>query len=116
MIVMIDEKKLIKELQDISKKFESKDKIYGDVNYAGERCIAKIIELIDRQQKIGEWIPCDKGNLPEERVLCCNERSCFIGYVYEDEMSDTGFSASDHREYCLLNVTAWQPLPDVYKA
>lgn len=91
------------------------DDLKRDCDSTGILYLSDVEKIINKQPKIGEWIPCDKGDLPEERVLCCNDRSCLIGFVYEDEMSDTGFSASDHKEYCLLNVTAWQSLPKTYK-
>lgn len=72
---MIDEKKLIEEIQGRQKYYESKAAEYDE---AGERyeylmdvCNGKATELtatlsiINEQPKVGEWIPCSE-RLPED--------------------------------------------------
>ena len=64
---------------------------------------------------IGGWIPCSE-RLPDAEVLCCDKYGAMIiAYVYEDDTSDTGFSAESDTEF-MYNCIAWQPLPEPYEA
>ena len=60
------------------------------------------------------WIPCSE-RLPDTEVLCCDKyRAMIIAYVYEDDTSDTGFSAESETQY-MNNCIAWMPLPKPYR-
>lgn len=57
------------------------------------------------------WIPCKVENLPDEEVLCCdNYGEIILGYVFEDETSDTGFSAESGHEY-MFGCVKWMEKP-----
>lgn len=112
---MIDEKKLKKELREkiCPEKF-------------GERCnsldvIYAILQLIDEQPKVNEWIPCSE-RLPDEG------KEVLISYDYDSfdiEMTpkrylgvmigcykDSEWWSSDK---WIDGVTAWYPLPEPWE-
>ena len=61
-----------------------------------------------------QWIPCSE-RLPEEEVLCCDTRGeMIIGYPYQDEESNTGYSAVLD-DIVMIDCTAWMPLPEPYQ-
>ena len=60
-----------------------------------------------------QWIPCSE-RLPEVTVLCCDTRGeMIIGYPYQDEESNTGYSAVLD-DIVMIDCTAWMPLPEPY--
>lgn len=72
------------------------------------------LEVLTGMPETGRWIPCEEI-LPETEVLCCdNRKNQIIGYVYEDEESDTGYSA-ENEGVTMYNCIAWMPLPEPYK-
>ena len=59
----------------------------------------------------GGWVPCNLENLPDKEVLCCdNHGEMILGYVFEDETSDTGFSAESDHEY-MYSCVKWMEKP-----
>ena len=59
------------------------------------------------------WIPVSE-RLPDEEVLCCDTRGeMIIGYPYQDEESNTGYSAVLD-DTVMIDCTAWMPLPEPY--
>lgn len=119
---MIDERKLIKELdawwEMLSPRTEARDSIICDV-------IEAVIEKINDAEKCGEWIPVtyamneESGEfeltcpLPEEgeRILVVGD----LGYISIDEQCcDDGWYLDDHTDW--LDVVAWMPLPEAYRA
>lgn len=59
----------------------------------------------------GGWIPCDKDNLPDKEVLCCDQcGEMILGYVLEDKTSDTGFCAENDNVY-MYNCVKWMEKP-----
>ena len=118
---MIDENKLIK---DVEYYISHTNETSGE-HYAYIRCK----QLVERQPKVGGWIPCSK-RLPEETgkylVLydCGDEEGCMVvnfdagigsfGEWYDDYDNITlGFVDSEFI-YCEIAV-AWMPLPEPYK-
>lgn len=108
---MIDEKKLIDELKQSGM---IADNEYGNA----------MIDMINNQSKIDEWIPCSE-RLPE------SGQRCLVSVVWEDEGAKTysvydavyGSDAKWHSHNyegmicCLIycKVVAWQPLPEPCK-
>ncbi len=98
---MIDEKKLIKDLQT-----------YFLCNYIHKNDLA---EVIAKQPKVGEWIPCSE-RLPEEPVF--DEK----GYLVQQDNVVEPYSAywdgqkwTDSCGDDCGNIIAWQPLPQPYR-
>ena len=61
-----------------------------------------------------KWIPCSE-RLLEAEVLCCDIRGgMIIGYPYQDDESETGYSAVSDDVY-MIDCIAWMPLPAPYK-
>lgn len=100
---MIDEKKLIESLR-------------SSLNTGRETFpLDMIIDCIEEQPKIGEWIPCS------ERLL--DERGTYIVNAIENHMVHVTFAKwmprmkkwnlTGSRSY--WKVTAWQPLPEPYR-
>lgn len=59
----------------------------------------------------GGWTPCDKDNLPDKEVLCCDQcGEMILGYVSEDKTSDTGFCAENDNVY-MYNCVKWMEKP-----
>ena len=59
----------------------------------------------------GGWIKCDKDNLPDKEVLCCDQcGEMILGYVSEDKTSDTGFCAENDNVY-MYNCVKWMEKP-----
>ena len=61
-----------------------------------------------------QWIPCTE-RLPEisDEVLCCDKYGEYlIGHLYEDNTSDTGYSANDYEGCWVSGCVAWMPLPE----
>jgi hypothetical protein len=59
----------------------------------------------------GGWIECDKDNLPDKEVLCCDQcGEMILGYVSEDKTSDTGFCAENDNVY-MYNCVKWMEKP-----
>lgn len=126
---MIDEKKLIEAIVNTPTEESGYNPVY--LNGCATRQF-EIIDIIDKQPKVGEWIPCSE-RLPEKdgTYLCSCDWSIgsFVcvrkfakdlhsiqkydfpkgsgaGFYYYEE--DWGYSKE-------TDVIAWQPLPEPYK-
>lgn len=72
-------------------------------------------KLADMEQSAedcgGKWIKCDKDNLPDKEVLCCDQcGEMILGYVSEDKTSNTGFCAENDNVY-MYNCVKWMEKP-----
>ncbi|MBD5549496.1 MAG: DUF551 domain-containing protein [Lachnospiraceae bacterium] len=118
---MIDEKKLIEEMAKEKYTLFESDSHCGCTDYKSIDAVdyESIMEVIGKQPKIGEWIPCSE-RLPEpgHRYL--------VSVVWEDEGAKT-YSVYDavygsdakwhsHNYECMIycKIVAWQPLPEPY--
>lgn len=123
---MIDEKKLIEELnrQKYILTFEDSNPIDEGFNCG----IDKAIQLVESQPKVGEWIPVEE-RLPKQDKLLQDYLVTFEYYRYGeyDCMYKTigigTFSKVSH-EFTFINgqtgwrdlkVLSWQPLPEPWK-
>lgn len=115
---MIDEKKLIEGIEIEAQALEGKDEKYYKGKIAGLRTAEALAKLLP---KIGEWIPCSE-RLPEEKI------NPITNDFYEYQVTFKSENVTDIRHYKFGDnhwwsfgqnmdkyVTAWQPLPDVYK-
>lgn len=58
----------------------------------------------------GGWISCE-DRLSDKEVLCCDQcGEMILGYIAEDEGSETGFSAENDSEY-MYNCVKWMEKP-----
>lgn len=58
----------------------------------------------------GGWILCE-DRLSDKEVLCCDQcGEMILGYISEDEGSETGFSAENDSEY-MYNCVKWMEKP-----
>lgn len=108
---MIDEKKLIAGIRE---------KIYPEK--FGERCnsldvIYAILQVIDEQPKVNEWIPCSE-KLPEpyESVLVTAKmEGDSHPLTYQGARTGCTFELSGVKNPEDYIVTAWQPEPEPWK-
>lgn len=104
---MIDEKKLIAEIRE---------KIYPEK--FGERCnsldvIYAILQLIDEQPKVNEWIPCSE-NLPdpyESVLVTAKMEGDSHSLTYQGARTGCAFELSGVKNPEEYIVTAWKPEP-----
>lgn len=124
---MIDEKKLIEELKV---HFDSLYREDGMLLHSDHVCTAEdvddLIALVNRQPKVGEWIPCSE-RLPKCEWGCETEALMYqlkntgsieVGYYGEGgHLRDRYFRT--YRDSCegvdASDVIAWMPLPEAYK-
>ena len=104
---MIDEKKLIAKIRE---------KIYPEK--FGERCnsldvIYAILQLIDEQPKVNEWIPCSE-RLPDNVKYNAYLTTLEGELVGEDEPF-TGLCGFEHGRWDEDCVIAWRELPEPWK-
>lgn len=122
---MIDEKKLIEEIQDHIEKERAKcnqmleaglDDSVVKYNH-GEYCYVNALHIVQSQPKVGEWIPVSE-RLPEESgyylvTIEGASKSTELGYsttlksFYEYDYSNQQFESYD--------ILAWMPLPEAYR-
>lgn len=108
---MIDEKKLIEALTDVEVTW------YLDGNYTTYDSTT-IMEIIEEQPKVGEWIPCSERlpKITDDYVLITMEKYyskelCIeIGYIEDGKWK---FALTD--KYIKSKVIAWCELPKPYK-
>lgn len=124
---MIDEKELIEELKNEFSEYKDwiKNNFDGPL-YGIEDMFKDLLEIVQGQPKVGEWIPVEE-RLPEEdeliddetgyynksdNVLCCgkneyNEVEYWIDYTIDGEWQCS--------EYVTGDEMYWRPLPKPYK-
>lgn len=85
-----------------------------DLEYSDEnRELCNKVRALPPSPSRPQWIPCS-NRLPDEEVLCCDTRGeMIIGYPYQDEESNTGYSAVLD-DIVMIDCTAWMPLPEPY--
>lgn len=128
---MIDENRLIEVIEDEILRIDTEStpgcgNLYGRDASVMKNTLNFVIDLINEQPKVGEWIPCNE-RLPEEHkliddetgyynksdeVLCCckNEYNGFeywIDYTIDGEWQ--------YSEYIDGDEKYWQPLPEPFK-
>lgn len=107
---MIDEKRLVEQLNELKDKCWDRAKKENNINFARKQLdISQVIGIINIQPKIGGWIPCSE-RLPEENQ---NVIACFAhGTVTELRFYDKKFHGI--YDYDEKVIVAWQPLPEEY--
>lgn len=120
---MIDEKKLIEELEKwmndtayLKEKYSGatqfKDRTGENIMYAhaeiAHDVISEVIGKINKQQKVGEWIPRSE-RLPEK------EGKYLVTLDKWNIVSFADFKNIKYNPHFNAPVIAWQPLPEPYK-
>lgn len=129
---MIDEKKLIEELEIQIERERNKCNDMVELNLGdlvakynhGEFCYVNALHLVQTQPKVGEWIPCSE-RLPEnnQNVLVwfeyfrygdfnCLYQTIGISYTWKGEWSGFVNNTSGWQK---LRIIAWMPLPEPYR-
>ena len=101
---MIDEKKLIEELEYIKSKLKKNVYDWYPVDFSD------VISYIKRFPKVGEWIPCSE-RLPEPYELVLIQNIHGVMSV----ASRTGEKWFNFQGTELWEAIAWQPLPPKYE-
>ena len=118
---MIDEKKLIEDLEMYANTLEYQTN--DDFHKGFINAIRVIVQRINNHPEVSEWIPVGE-RLPERNkpVLVHGESKCRSGYITLVGSCDNGCwfiqSSQDTLSFpCLeYQVIAWMPLPETYKA
>ena len=107
----------VKELREIAKNFSEWEynRFYDTISRAADTIESLSAKLADMERSAedcgGGWIKCDKDNLPDKEVLCCDQcGEMILGYVSEDKTSDTGFCAENDNVY-MYNCVKWMEKP-----
>lgn len=106
---MIDEKRLVEQLNELKDKCWDRAKKENNINFARKQLdISQVIGIINIQPKIGGWIPCSE-KLPEEKgwylVYAKNQRP-FVAYF-----KGKTFPLNNHYH----EIVAWMTLPEPYE-
>ena len=107
---MIDEKKLIEAIKKYHDGLKPKY-----ISKLVDAEILDIIDIINEQPKVGEWIPVEEA-LPEPYV------DVIVTYIYnEKKYVRTAFNCNGKNWWWTdiqkdFDVIAWQPLPKPYKS
>lgn len=109
---MIDETKLIDEVNDL---MDANLLFYDDASKSRQETLDKIVDLIDEQPKVGEWIPVEE-RLPKHygQYLITAINDC--GGVY----MDVSYYDSQYKSFSPDGVEddiaiAWMDLPKMYE-
>lgn len=108
---MIDEKKLIEDVWKHSN------------NITSEWETAGILNLINKQPKVGEWIPCNSGKLPKltEGTEGFKQSPCCLVAVkwWDGDITESVGWYNQSSEWSVdssfCKAIAWMPLPEPYK-
>ena len=123
---MIDEKKLIEELNKVTFEAEVHNSGYKGTRTEKMLRYEDVVSIINKQPKVGEWIPCSE-RLPKEPktnpVLEGKNLELYLvtteygsneqDKVYPFRAFWNGVNFTDG--WHILDVIAWQPLPEPYK-
>lgn len=110
-------------IESLYTKLQAANNMIEEMSEEIENCYGRDTKLTERARKYlshmeqssedcgGGWIPCDKDNLPDKEVLCCDQcGEMILGYVSEDEESRTGFCAENDNVY-MYNCVKWMEKP-----
>lgn len=109
---MIDEKQLIDEVNDL---MDANLLFYDDASKSRQETLDEIVDLIDEQQKLGEWIPCSK-RLPKHYgqylITAINDYEGIYMAVSNYDSQYKSFSSDGVEDD---NAIAWMDLPKMYE-
>lgn len=101
-IDMIDEKKLIEDIEKDRTAFRSE--LYTD-----DSIRKYFVGAVEEQPQADKWIPCSSGVMPKDNqeVLIFTDGNIEIDTYYDGEFEACCFYGNE--------VIAWMPLPQAYK-
>ena len=113
---MIDEKQLIELLEEEILRIDTEStpgcgNLYGRDASVMKNTLNFVIDLINEQPKVGEWIPVEE-RLPEQSLNSVigwdayRERCCFVQYYMNQ------WILGNHET---VKIVAWMPKPEPYK-
>lgn len=124
--MMIDEKKLIEEIEYMIGMLPTYYINKKDEENAYLDAINRVLSAVKRQPKVGEWIPVEEG-LPEEHEIV---DITYVSEIYEykddgdifyiERVTSTAYYKDEkwfdeYDEYILEDVIAWKPRPEPYR-
>lgn len=125
---MIDEKKLLKVLNEWSEHYIKKKDAYSRIKFL---MVSRFKSMVSHSPKINKWIPCSE-RLPEEpeefptedefieEMILDEKFKEYIVTVYGVKEATTLYYIGNGDWYDVVSdeyykVIAWQPLPEAYK-
>lgn len=125
---MIDEKRLIELLEEEILRIDTEStpgcgNLYGRDASVMKNTLNFVIDLINEQPKVGEWIPCNE-RLPEEKKFyeeIMRSPLCLVTVLSDDELM-IGIDRTVNGVWTLEEtfdkpkIIAWQPLPQPYSS
>ena len=108
---MINEKKLI---EAIEKEFEGLC-VY---DVSPSQAIADFVDIVDKQPKVGEWIPCSERlpSVEDKQYIICDKQGIVLTCSWTKAGWNTHitFGGKYETSYRFDDVIAWMPLPNAY--
>lgn len=109
---MIDETKLIDEVNDL---MDANLLFYDDASKSRQETLDEIVDLIDEQPKVGEWIPVEE-RLPKHDgdylIQAINDYEGIYMAVSNYDSQYKSFSSDGVEDD---NAIAWMDLPKMYE-
>lgn len=113
---MIDENRLIEVIEDEILRVNTEStpgcgNLYGRDASVMRNTLNYVIDLINEQPKVNEWIPVEE-RMPKQSLNSVigwddyRERCCFVQYYMNE------WILGNHET---VNIVAWQPLPERYE-
>lgn len=119
---MIDEKELIEQIKSLRVTITGLRAEKSILNEYAQHFKDSVIRIIDEQQKVGEWIPCNE-RLPEEKKFyeeLMRSPACLVTVLSDDELM-IGIDRTVNGVWTLEEtfdkpkIIAWQPLQEPFK-
>lgn len=114
---MIDEKRLVEQLNELKDKCWDRAKKENNINFARKQLdISQVIGIINIQPKIGCWIPCSERLPDKDGEYICTQKIYNLsnGKLSGKSIELVEFYNGKWRRAKHLKVIAWQPLPEEY--
>ena len=115
---MIDEKRLIEDILQHENVLASANHIYKS-GYRDRQ--DEIIDIINSQPKVGEWIPVSKELPEDDELVLATVNDKHNNVTFENTLMTgcycyaEGWILEGYIDWVGPNVTAWMPLPEPYK-
>lgn len=111
---MIDEKKLIAEIREYIDEYKELD-MQGMHNL--KWCaMMEVLELVESQPKVGEWIPADSPPTSDDKVLVSYQKrdgqKMLVGFDRYKRYPEHRFERWEGKG---RRVKTWQPLPEPWE-